>query len=59
MIEPSEMGNPQPRALETGSRFNDYSKYPNVFYTMEKGARMGSGNSYAILKDIVWTYGKP
>lgn len=65
MIEPSEMGNPQPRALETGSRFNDYSKYPNVctfskkVHTMEKRARMGSGNSYAILKDIVWTYGKP
>jgi hypothetical protein len=36
-----KMGNPQPRVLETGSRFNDYSKYPNV-YTMEKGARMGS-----------------
>ena len=38
MIEPSEMGNPQPRALETGSRFNDYSKYPNVFlYYGKKG----------------------
>jgi hypothetical protein len=22
------MGNPQPRVLERGSRFNDYSKYP-------------------------------
>jgi hypothetical protein len=37
MIEPSEMGNPQPRVLETGSRFNDYSKYPNVFYYGKRG----------------------
>jgi hypothetical protein len=24
------MGNPQPRTLETGLRFNDYSNYPKV-----------------------------
>jgi len=45
------MGNPQPRALETGSRFNDYSKYPTVL-TMEKGARMGS-NGQLSFEDIV------
>jgi hypothetical protein len=32
-----KMGNPQPRALETGSRFNDYSKYPVVFILWKKG----------------------
>ena len=32
-----KMGNPQPRVLETGSRFNDYSKYPNVFNYGKRG----------------------
>ena len=46
-----EMGNPQPRVLETGSRFNDYSKYPVVFILWKKGHEWVPRNKS--LEDIV------